>query len=646
MIDNNTVEKILEVAEITEVVQDFVSLKKRGVNYIGLCPFHNEKTPSFTVSPAKGIFKCFGCGKGGNSVNFIMEHEHLNYYEALKFLAKKFHIEFEEKEYTKEEAAQIDERESLMIASNYAQKYFSDTLKNHKDGIALGKTYLKERQIREDIVEKFQLGYCLNADDDFTKTAVKNGYKLDYLIKAGLTIKNAQGTFDRFKGRIIFPVHSISGRVIAFGGRVLKTEAKTAKYINSPESSIYHKSNIVYGIYFAKKSIVEKDKCYLVEGYTDVISLHQNGIENVVASSGTSLTNEQIRLIKRFTKNITILYDGDLAGIKASFRGIDLILEEGLNVKVLLFPDNEDPDSFSKKMSSSELIKFINKNEKDFITFKTELLIEESKNDPIKRAMLISDIVKSVAIIPDNIIRSIYLKECSTILKVEEQILYTEVKKIKLDKRQADFKNISRENIVTGKPALPQIPSFVDDIYSESQEREIIEILLNSGSSILKFKDENNNEQNISVAEFIIKEMLNDELELKNVIYKQIFDEFQKQLSEGKIPEAKFFIDHQDDEIRNLATDIMVSNYELSNIYKKSGVYVETKDRSLNKVVPKCLIVYKSKIIKIAEKELREQIKKAQENNLNNEIDELLQKMTILIESKKSLSKITERIFL
>jgi len=417
MIDNNTVEKILEVAEITEVVQDFVSLKKRGVNYIGLCPFHNEKTPSFTVSPAKGIFKCFGCGKGGNSVNFIMEHEHLNYYEALKFLAKKFHIEFEEKEYTKEEAAQIDERESLMIASNYAQKYFSDTLKNHKDGIALGKTYLKERQIREDIVEKFQLGYCLNADDDFTKTAVKNGYKLDYLIKAGLTIKNAQGTFDRFKGRIIFPVHSISGRVIAFGGRVLKTEAKTAKYINSPESSIYHKSNIVYGIYFAKKSIVEKDKCYLVEGYTDVISLHQNGIENVVASSGTSLTNEQIRLIKRFTKNITILYDGDLAGIKASFRGIDLILEEGLNVKVLLFPDNEDPDSFSKKMSSSELIKFINKNEKDFITFKTELLIEESKNDPIKRAMLISDIVKSVAIIPDNIIRSIYLKECSTILR-------------------------------------------------------------------------------------------------------------------------------------------------------------------------------------------------------------------------------------
>lgn len=394
MIDQATVERIMATANIQEVVQDFVSLKKRGVNYLGNCPFHNEKTPSFTVSPSKGIFKCFGCGKGGNSVNFIMEIEHLNYFEALKYLGKKYGIDVKERELSTEEVKQNDDRESMMVLNAWAQRHFSDTLYHHIDGKNIGLGYLKERGMRDETIKKFQLGYSLDSRDAFSQSAIKQGYKKEYLVKTGLTIDHEHGLLDRFYGRVIFPIHSISGRVIGFGGRVPRNDKKTAKYLNSPESEIYHKSQTLYGIYFAKQAITRENKCLLVEGYTDVISLHQAGIENVVASSGISLTVEQIRLIKRFTPNVTILYDGDAAGIKASLRGIDLVLEEGLNVRVLLLPDGEDPDSFSKTRSAKELLEYFSAKEEDFISFKTNLLLTDAGKDPVKRAGLISDIVQ------------------------------------------------------------------------------------------------------------------------------------------------------------------------------------------------------------------------------------------------------------
>ena len=371
MIDQATIDRINDAARIEDVVGDYVTLKRRGVNLIGLCPFHNEKTPSFNVSPAKGIFKCFGCGKGGNAVHFIMEIEQLNYYEALKFLARKYHIEVHEKELTPEEVAARNERESLFLVNEYAQKYFTDTLWRHVDGKAVGMSYFHERGFRDDIIRKFQLGYSLDQRDAFTRAALKAGYNKDYLVKTGLTMEYDDGRLnDRFRGRVMFPVHSLSGKVVAFGGRVLRKSDKMAKYVNSPESDIYHKSNELYGIYFAKQAIVREDRCYLVEGYTDVISMHQCGIENVVASSGTSLTGGQIRLIHRFTNNVTVLYDGDAAGIKASIRGIDLLLEEGMNIQVLLLPDGDDPDSFAKSHNASDFIAFIKENSTDFIRFK------------------------------------------------------------------------------------------------------------------------------------------------------------------------------------------------------------------------------------------------------------------------------------
>ena len=432
MLDQNTIDRINDAARIQEVVSDYVTLRKRGVNLIGLCPFHDEKTPSFTVSPAKGIFKCFGCGKGGNSVNFIMEHEQINYYDALKFLAKKYSIEFEERELTPEEQAVRNDRESMFLVNEFALKYFSNTLHNHIDGKAVGLSYFRERGFRDDIIKKFQLGYSLDQRDAFSLSAQREGMKKDYLVKTGLSMQQENGQLsDRFRGRVMFPVHSLSGKVVAFGGRILKKDDKMAKYVNSPESEIYHKGNELYGIFFAKNAIVRNDRCFLVEGYTDVISMHQNGIENVVASSGTALTPGQIRLIHRFTDNITVIYDGDAAGIKASLRGIDLLLEEGLNIKVLLLPDGEDPDSYASKHSSADFIDFVDRESTDFIHFKTGLLLKDAGNDPVKRAALVLDIVRSISIIPNQVIRAEYVKACSTLLRVEEAMLYHEINKLK-----------------------------------------------------------------------------------------------------------------------------------------------------------------------------------------------------------------------
>ncbi|WP_370860896.1 DNA primase [Parabacteroides faecis] len=463
MIDQPTIDRILDAANIVDVVSEFVTLRKRGINYVGLCPFHTDKTPSFYVSPAKNICKCFACGEGGTAVHFIMKHEQLNYFDALRYLAKKYNIEIQERELTDKEKQRRSDRESMLIVNSWAQQYFSTQLYEHVEGKTVGLRYFAERGFREDTIRKFQLGYSLDQRDALYKAATKNGYKKEFLEKTGLVIVyDNGGVNDRFRGRVIFPVHTLSGKVVAFGGRVLKKDEKTAKYVNSPESEIYHKSNELYGIYFAKQAIVKEDRCFLVEGYTDVISMHQAGIENVVASSGTALTQGQIRLIHRFTSNITVLYDGDAAGIKAALRGIDLLLEDGMNVKVVLLPNGEDPDSFARKHNASQFAEFIKQSETDFIRFKTRLLLDDAGNDPIKRSSLITDIIRTVAIIPDNIARSIYIRECSAMMEIDEQVLLNEVNKIRLSKeeRQNTQGTPPVSNTMSIIPEYPDIPGY------------------------------------------------------------------------------------------------------------------------------------------------------------------------------------------
>src|SRR5512133_2896730 len=483
MIDHSTIERIFDAAQITEVVQEFVSLKKRGVNYLGLCPFHNEKTPSFTVSPAKGIFKCFGCGKGGNAVNFIMEHEHLSYPESLRWVAKKYNIEIEEKEASAEEIQKQNERESLLVVTQYASKQFTENLFHGHEGMALGLSYFRERGFRDDILRKFEVGYCNERRDDFTKKAIGAGYKSEYLVMSGLTIDKEEYVFDRFAGRIMFPIHSLSGQVLGCGGRIIKTDPKAAKYVNTPETEIYHKSRIVYGIFQARQAITKEDRCDLVEGYTDVLSMHEAGVENVVASSGTALTQEQIRLIKRFTPNITMLYDGDQAGVKASVRGTDMVLEEGMNVRIVLLPPAEDPDSYSKKVSNADFKKYLSENETDFIRFKTKLLLDESKSDPVRRANLVREVVRSIAVIPDQINRTIYVKECSMLLGMPEEIVLDEVMKLR---KQQTFRDRNawpvRDDIVPAQAPAPQKKKEETAYYSE---KEIIRMLLRYGTEVL-----------------------------------------------------------------------------------------------------------------------------------------------------------------
>jgi len=641
MIDQHVVDRIIAATDILEVVQEYVTLRKRGVNYLGNCPFHNEKTPSFTVSPAKGIFKCFGCGKGGNAVNFIMEHEHLGYVDALKFLAKKYNIEVVEKKATPEELEQKNERESLMVVNAYAQRYFSDILHKHSDGKNIGLAYFKERGFHNNTIEKFQLGYCLDQRDAFSRAALHDGYKLENIVKTGLTIQREDGSaFDRFMGRVMFPIHSLSGRVIGFGGRTLKTDKKIAKYLNSPESEVYHKSEILYGIYQAKKTITQENKCFLVEGYTDVISMHQAGIENVVASSGTSLTHDQIKLIKRFTPNVTILYDGDAAGIRASLRGIDLVLEEGLNVKVVLLPEGEDPDSFSRSHSSTELLDYVDKNETDFIKFKAKLLLDEAKNDPIQRASLINDIVRSISVIPETITRSIYIKECSRIMDIQEDLLYTEV----TNQRKKKFEQlIQRETFESKEKETPRLPSYVSGIFCEEQEREIIAFLLTSGDQVLyhhKTDDFEEQEITITVAQYIIDEILNDELEFQNLVYKKIFDEYGKLIAENKTTDNRHFINHQDSQISQLAVDILSSRYKLSKIWGD-----QNEEDFLQRAIPKAIQVYKSKILKTAIKRLMDDLSHLKSDQ-KDDINDILSKLNQLNDLMNRMSKDLDRVIL
>jgi DNA primase len=605
MIDRPTIERILDAAQIVDVVQEFVPLKKRGVNYLGLCPFHNEKTPSFTVSPSKEIFKCFGCGKVGNSVNFVMEHEHLTYPEALKYLARKYHIEVVEKELTREEIDKQNERESLLVVTAYAARQFTENLFQSDEGMSIGLTYFKERGFRQDTLKKFEVGYSFEKRDAFSRKALDDGYKQDYLVKTGLSIQHEDRIFDRFSSRVIFPIHSLSGQVLGFGGRILKSDPKSAKYLNSPESEIYHKSRILYGIFQARKSISQEDRCYLVEGYTDVMSLHEANIENVVASSGTSLTQEQVRLIKRFTQNITILYDGDAAGIKASIRGIDLVLEEGMNVKIVLLPDAEDPDSYSKKVSNEEFLRFLKDNETDFIRFKTQLLLSEASNDPVKRADLIRDVVKSIAVIPEAITRTVYIKECSTVLEVTEPILYHEVNKLR---QQKSFQDRNKYPGPEDLPVLP--PVLIKPIHRETvtyySEKEVIRLLLKFGSMEFEriVNKEDGKEEVITVADYIVREITSDDLQFDDRVCARIFADFRFHSEQGLITGEKQFVKHEDPEISSLSADLLADSHELSRIWKEKQTFVETEDMKLKEIAGDVVLKFKGDKIMIKRKEI------------------------------------------
>jgi DNA primase len=641
MIDPSTIERILDAANISDVVSEFVTLKKRGVNQLGLCPFHNEKTPSFTVSPAKGIFKCFGCGKGGNSVNFVMELEQLSYPDALRWLAKKFHIEIEEKEESQEEKALKDERESMMIVSAFAQKYFSRYLLKENEGRTIGLSYLRERGIRDDIITKFELGFCPDGKDIFTQAAQKEGFKMDFLEKTGLTIKRDDWVRDRFGGRVIFPVHNVAGRVIAFGGRTLTNDKKVAKYLNSPESEIYHKGRTLYGIYQAKRDITRLDKCYLVEGYTDVLSFHQAGIENVVASSGTSLTIEQIRLIRRFSPNITIVYDGDDAGIKASLRGIDMVLEEGINVKVLPLPRGEDPDSFARSMSASELTEYIKKNETDFIKFKTQLLMGSVENDPVSKAKLINEIVHSISVIPDTITRTIYIKECSRLMDVQEAVLYSEIRKIQ-NKQSEDHtrKELQEIQVQASKPAVPASERKTVNPF-ETEEREIMRILLKYfHEEAFKIEDDETHEVNsYTVGYYVLSELQGDGLISESQRVRTILQTMEENVDNKDFDPIKCFTQNPDSEISQYASNLLSEKYTESKRWSKAGAFIETEGELLPFLVPKLVQEYKLKNVKVLLKKIEHQINEA---STNNEVEKLMEYMNQYMNLKKVVKDLSE----
>ncbi len=619
MIKPETIQKIFDAARIEEVVSDFVTLRKRGVNYIGLCPFHNEKTPSFTVSPAKGIFKCFGCGKAGNTVKFIMEHEHYSYPEALKYVAKKYGIEVEETELTTEEKQQMDERDGLFALNTFISNYFQDMLSNSEEGKAIGLTYFKERNFLEATIKKFQLGYASDEWDAYSKHAIANGYSKEVLVKTGLSIDKGNRLMDRFRGRVMFPIHNLTGKVIGFGGRILSKEKSTAKYVNSPESDIYNKSKSLYGIFFARNAIVKQDNCFLVEGYTDVISLHQAAIENVVASSGTSLTVDQIKLIKRFTPNITILYDGDAAGIKASFRGIDLILYQGMNVKIVLFPEGEDPDSYARSHTGSELEDFIKKEAVDFIKFKTRLLLDETLGDPTAKVKLIKEIVQTIAHIPDAIHRTVYIQECSNLMEIPEQTLMNELNKLLREKYRKSLRQQPEQEIAveTGikKRAAEQMEINPFDI--SEHEKQVIRLILLYGAEKITIREiiqdelgeEVEGEHEESVAQYILQNLKDDGIRFENDTYNRIVDEVKAFLEGGNLPDEHYFVHHPDEKLASVAISIIATPYELSTNWEKNKIYVKQEEDDLLKTVITTLNPLRTKLISRHLNELREKMK-------------------------------------
>ncbi|HRU62013.1 MAG TPA: DNA primase [Bacteroidia bacterium] len=650
MIARETIDRILDAVRIDEVVGDFVQLKKRGTNLLGLCPFHNEKTPSFNVNPVRNIYKCFGCGKGGDAVNFVMEHEHYSYPEALRYLAKRYNIEIEETAPDPQEAQLRDERESLYILNSYAQRVFSEQLFEDEEGRAIGMSYFRERGFTEETIKTFQLGFSRSDWSAFAERAVKEGYKEEYLEKTGLCIRKDNGKlFDRFRGRVMFPIHNLSGRVIGFGGRVLKKDDKTAKYLNSPESEIYHKSKSLYGIYFAKKAIVQLDNCYLVEGYTDVISLHQAGIENVVASSGTSLTSEQIRLIGRYTKNITVLYDGDAAGIKASLRGIDLILEEGLNVKVVLFPDGDDPDSYTRKHGSSSTVDFIEANAKDFVLFKTGLLLDDVKNDPVRKAGLIRDVVETIGHIPDPILRSTYTKQCSALLDIQENILVSELNKIRRNQLKKETGAPEIDELLTVTIAPPQTPA--DDLSTEAQEQHIIRLLVQYGEKAIEFKEDIEDPErpghyvkqvhHVSVSRFIVEEIAHDGIEFEHPVYNRLLRLYVEsaKANPDASPDVDRLIQESDASVREVLVELLSPRYTLSDNWAiMHQIEVPLEENLLRQQVEQSVYHLKNKKVMRLLEESRQRLKEAHTNG--EDFTALLERHQHLERVKQEISRI------
>lgn len=645
MISRSTIDRIYQAAIIEDVVGEFVQLKKSGSAYKGLSPFANEKTPSFFVVPSKGIYKDFSSGKGGNVVDFLMQHEKLSYPEALRWLAAKYQIEIEEDVTSEEQLQERSEREQLSVVTEFAAKFFQQQLHETEEGRAIGLSYFVERGFREDIIQKFQLGYCPDKWDAMTKAALEAQYKAEYLMKTGLTRERDGAYYDFFRGRVMFPIHNISGKVIAFGGRTLKAEKEIAKYFNSPESELYVKSNVLYGLHLAKGSIVKNDVCYLVEGYTDVISMAQAGVENVVSSSGTSLTEGQIRLIRRYTQNITILYDGDSAGIKASFRGIDMILKEGMNVRVLLFADGDDPDSFARKHSSLEIQDFISQNAKDFITFKTSLLIEDAGNDPVKRAGLIRGIVDSIALIPDGITRSVYVQECSRLMSIQEQVLLTELNKVILTNYK---KNSKTPTVPEELPILEETPK--DGIPGESeqiftlyfQEKDLIRLLLNYGEKTIDIvvpnEDGHDETHQVSVAEYLIANIEHDEIHLQNPIYSSIYKEYVEFIGKDEIPTSQSFTQHNDASISTESSTMLVNAHSMSEKWTtRHQIYPETEIMLLRKAAKDCVFRLKLRRVEYVRQMLMKDLKEA-----DGDIDKIdaLQKEKILLD--KTIAEISK----
>ncbi len=701
MIPKQTIDEIYQTARVEEVIGEFVQLKKSGSNYKGKSPFVDERTPSFMVSPAKQIWKCFSSSKGGNVVSFLMEAEHFTYVEALKWLANKYNIEIkEDRQRTPEEIEASTIRENLSIINEFAKNTFHDNLTKHPKGKAIGLSYFLERGFREDIIEKFQLGYCLDESQGFTSVALAKNYKLDFLVKAGLTKVKDNRSFDFYRGRVMFPIHSIAGKVLGFGGRTLKADKKIAKYFNSPESELYNKSKILYGLYFAKNAIIKYDNCFLVEGYTDVISLYQAGVENVVSSSGTSLTSDQIKLIKRYTENVTILYDGDAAGIKASFRGIDMILSEGLNVKVVLFPDGEDPDSYAKKSTTEELKEYIAENSKDFIVFKSDVLLKDAGNDPLKKAQLINDIVGSVAVIDDAIKRQVYSKECANIFEIAEQTIIQEVNKVrqrkKAEKAKIDNRKLRTEQnrtnnqqsapVVKQAPQKPQSPipnpdagemdyeipleamlppDFMEEIGvapsrgTESDlyyfELDLVRILLNYGTFVMVTEhvewDENDEkkitEVEVSVIELIVHEITKDEIDFSNKVFNSILKEYDQGQKEGILYPVKHFTQHPDIDVSKCVADIVADKHEISTNWLTQKVRITREVDKLEQAVMSSVYAFKNKRVKDRNEEIQTRLDYLFTNMDSESYDEqisLLAEKRKLDELKRLLSEKLGRI--
>ncbi len=638
MIDKATIERVMDATDIVDVVKEFVTLRKAGANYKGLCPFHNERTPSFSVSPSRQLCKCFSCGKGGNAVHFLMELEHMTYPEAIKWLGKKYSIEIQEKQLTDEERQEQSERESMFVLNDWASQYFQDILHNDVDGVAIGMAYFRSRGFRDDIIRKFSLGYSPASKDALATAALAHGFNRAFLLKTGLCFETEDGRLlDRYHGRVIFPVHTVSGCVVAFGGRILSTEKVkgVGKYVNSPESEIYNKSRELYGLYQAKTAIVKNNCCFMVEGYTDVISMHQSGIENVVASSGTSLTEGQIRLLHRFTENIVVLYDGDAAGIKASLRGIDMFLAEGLNIKVLLLPDGDDPDSFSRKHNAESFQKYIEAHQVDFIKFKTNLLLNDAVDDPLKRAALISDIVKSLAVIPNNIVRQMYVHECASSLGVNEELLINEINKQHRDGRDSNQRKKDEPVAQEANQPAEISQSLLANVYKEiPEERFLISIIIRYGNLMMMNADCTSE---ITVIEYISEDLKNDGIQLRNSLYQQVLDEALAHVVEDGWSPLSYFTSHINPEVSRLAFDVGQDNYELSSSQRQQ--YVEDEER-LNDLVPHILFDLKHAIIKEQIQNTLLQLRNPQLMNNPKEVEPLMRQYMELCGIERQLAKL------